>query len=167
MRTFFVSVLTPDNLPLPPEGRLLDAGCGMGLWLTPLLARGYDAYGLDPSADDITHLQARWPERAHTPAGPRFRAESLENTTFPAEFFSAVLCLDVLHCAQTPTQARAMRQALLRLLRPGGWLIFRYHAVSITATLLTDWPLGTWFWPATPDAQQRVTGGWQKPALNL
>src|ERR1041384_6840219 len=39
--------------PPPPPARILDAGCGLGTTLAKLLARGYDAIGINPDAKQI------------------------------------------------------------------------------------------------------------------
>jgi SAM-dependent methyltransferase len=41
------------------SGRVLDAGCGSGLYLAELAARGAEAIGFDQSADMVRHARAR------------------------------------------------------------------------------------------------------------
>jgi len=45
-----------ERLPIPPA-RILDAGCGLGTTLAKLLARGYDAIGINPDAKQIAMAQ--------------------------------------------------------------------------------------------------------------
>jgi ubiquinone/menaquinone biosynthesis C-methylase UbiE len=46
---------------LPPPARVLEAGCGTGLWVRSLDKLGYDAYGIDFAAGTIERAHKRWP----------------------------------------------------------------------------------------------------------
>src|SRR5579864_4035014 len=41
----------------PPPGRILDAGCGPGLYAVPLAAAGHDVTGIDVSAAALRHAR--------------------------------------------------------------------------------------------------------------
>lgn len=93
----------------PPEGRILDAGCGIGL-----LGRLYpslDLVGVDAS---MTLLR-------HATTGYRLRVEaSAEALPFADRSFDVVVALNMLHHVIDP--ARAVRE-FARVLVPGGTLV--------------------------------------------
>ncbi|TCZ55110.1 class I SAM-dependent methyltransferase [Roseicella aquatilis] len=104
----------------PPPGRLLDAGCGTGGFLT--------------------HLHRAWPDlpaagleycpaaaaRARAKSGLPVVAGSVNAMPFAGESFSSVISLDVLcHAAVEP---RAALAEMLRVLRPGGVLLLNLPA---------------------------------------
>lgn len=47
---------------LPREGRILEAGCGLGQFVVALRSRGYEAEGLDWAAETVDDLKRRYPE---------------------------------------------------------------------------------------------------------
>jgi len=47
---------------LPKEGRILEAGCGMGHIVMALRARGYNCEGVEWSEDTVATIQAHFPE---------------------------------------------------------------------------------------------------------
>ena len=104
-------------LPLPPQARLLDAGCGVGGGLKWLSAFGAVA-GIDlhPRA---TRYAAR--------VSAQVTQASIQALPFPSERFDLVTSFEVLyHLAVTDDEA-ALGE-LARVLRPGGWLIVRVPA---------------------------------------
>jgi SAM-dependent methyltransferase len=69
---------------LPPDARLLDAGCGLGGWTRFLSARGYRTTGLDLSNRTIERLQQLHP--GETFVAGDLRATDLDDASFDAEF---------------------------------------------------------------------------------
>jgi len=47
---------------LPREGRVLEAGCGLGQYVLALRERGYDAEGIDWAADTVSEARRRYPD---------------------------------------------------------------------------------------------------------
>jgi SAM-dependent methyltransferase len=98
-------------LPAAGHGaRLLDVGCGTGHHLADLRARGYDAAGVDGSADMLGHARALNP-------GADVRQADVEALPFPDASFDYVLCVEVLRYLPDP---RAAVREMARVLRPGG-----------------------------------------------
>ncbi|MBX3004933.1 MAG: hypothetical protein KF821_03790 [Anaerolineales bacterium] len=47
---------------LPKNGKILEAGCGLGQYVIALRQRGFDAEGVDYAEDTIRFLNERFPE---------------------------------------------------------------------------------------------------------
>jgi 2-polyprenyl-6-hydroxyphenyl methylase/3-demethylubiquinone-9 3-methyltransferase len=105
---------------LPEDGRLLDVGCGHGLFSheAALLHPDLEVLGIDPSAEKV-----RWADEsaAHSPR-VRFRTARLEDVEESG--FDAVAVLDVLYLvprADWPAFLSGCRERL----RPGGRLLLK------------------------------------------
>lgn len=119
-----------NGLGLPPEARILDAGCGTGMTLSRLAPRGV---GFDRAPEALAYCARR---------GLRslLRA-SVDRVPLRSDTFDAVLCVDVLECDGVD-DARAVGE-LVRVTRPGGhvllvvpahrWLIDRSHHRAVHA----------------------------------
>ena len=94
-----------------PAGRSLDVGCGPGFFLDAAAARGYEAWGLDPSAYAVGLAQ-----RTH---GERVRQGVLEAAPFPPGHFDLLTAFDAFEHVYDPLGFLA---AAHRLLAPGGVL---------------------------------------------
>lgn len=110
--------------------KILDAACGSGRNLIYLLREGYECYGID--ADPRAIETVRWLAGELAPEAPpeRFRAERIQDSTFPEGFADAVVSSAILHLARSDEEFRAMLLGSWRLLAPGG-LFFCRLASSI------------------------------------
>ncbi|WP_326646982.1 class I SAM-dependent methyltransferase [Streptosporangium sp. NBC_01755] len=96
--------------------RVLDAGCGPGLYLTELIARGADAIGFDQSADMVRHARRRL-----GPAVPVRRHDLDEPLDWlPDATIDLILATLVIHYVHD--RVAALRE-LHRVLRPQGRLV--------------------------------------------
>jgi SAM-dependent methyltransferase len=100
-----------DRLPLPPEPRLLDAGCGSGRTLDELATYGH-ASGIDLSHEAVLAARRRGHENVQLAA--------VEEIPFPDATFDVVTCLDVIE--HTPDDHATLAE-LWRVTRPGGLLL--------------------------------------------
>jgi SAM-dependent methyltransferase len=100
-----------DRLPVAPEARLLDAGCGSGRTLDEL-ARYGRVSGIDLSPEAVAAARHRGHDDVHVAA--------VEALPFPDATFDVVTCLDVVE--HTPDD-RASLAELRRVTRPGGLLV--------------------------------------------
>ena len=110
---------------LKPGMRVLDAGCGSGRNLVYLLRSGYDVFGADADADAIESVRVLAATLAPHLPGANFRAEAVEEMSFPDAFADVVLSSAVLHFARDDRQFEAMVTDMWRVLRPGGLLFCR------------------------------------------
>ena len=113
-----------------PGMRVLDAGCGGGRNLVYLLRSGYEVFAMDADPLAVQHVRQLAARLAPDLPPDNFRAESIEQTTFPEACADLVLSSAVLHFARDDAQFMAMLRGTWRLLRPGG-LFFCRLASSI------------------------------------
>jgi SAM-dependent methyltransferase len=100
-----------DQLPLPGDARILDAGCGSGRTLEELVDYGtVSGLELSPDAADV----ARGRGCGEVQVG------RLEELPWPSDNFDLITCLDVIE--HVPDDRAALRE-LRRVSNPGGWLL--------------------------------------------
>jgi tellurite methyltransferase len=110
---------------LQPGMRVLDAGCGSGRNLVYLLRSGYEVFGADSDVDAIEAVRVLAATLAPQLPGANFRAEAVEEMSFPDAFADAVLSSAVLHFARDDRHFEAMVADMWRVLRPGGLMFCR------------------------------------------
>jgi len=107
----------PLSHPAGPA-RLLDFGCGEGVLLRLLAARGFagEMVGSDVSPAMLDEARSKWPTGASAPA---WALSAPGRLPFPDGSFDIVAALGVLH--HVPPDRRAAEwQEIARVLRPGG-----------------------------------------------
>jgi SAM-dependent methyltransferase len=104
-----------------PRGRILDVGCATGNFLDGMRTRGWETWGVEPSA-----YAARY-AREHLRLD--VREGTLEQAGFTGEFFDVITLWHVFEHVYDP-QATLAEAA--RILKPGGW-------VSLTVPNLESW----------------------------
>lgn len=124
-------------------GRLLDAGCGPGLWTAFLYERHRDVLGVDLSAEFIAHARQRHPDLAFVHGS--FDALPLED----ASLGGVLAWYSLIHTP--PEDVPAVLNEFARVLAPGGSILIGFfdgtprepfaHAIATA-----------YFW--TPDALQ-------------
>ena len=97
-------------------GVLLDIGCGPGITVADLTARGFEFYGVDISAPMIAEC-VRVFGRVPT---AHFSVGAIERLEFPDGFFDAVIALGVVEYVEDDDVAIA---EMKRVLKPGGTMI--------------------------------------------
>ncbi|WP_052078888.1 class I SAM-dependent DNA methyltransferase [Spirochaeta lutea] len=107
---FIQEIAPPDSFP-----RLLDLGCGPGLYAQRLLALGYDVTGVDFSEGSIGYAASQNP-------GGRFLCQDYTNLEVPGPFDLAML----IYCdfgVLAPEDRRKVIAGAFEALRPGGLFI--------------------------------------------
>jgi SAM-dependent methyltransferase len=112
-------VCTELRRRVPVGAAVLDAGCGTGGMLARLNL--WNNAGIDYSPVAVRHCQNR--------ALSNVQQASINALPFADASFAAVLCLDVLYHEDVEPDQALME--LLRVLRPGGVLIFNHAALDI------------------------------------
>ncbi len=110
---------------IQPGMTVLDAGCGRGRNLLFLLRQGYPVFALDPDPTAIRAVRTLAGQLAPSLPAENFRAEAVEETSFPESSADVVLSNAVLHFARDEDHFRAMLLGCWRLVRPGGMLFCR------------------------------------------
>jgi SAM-dependent methyltransferase len=95
-----------------PPGRLLDAGCGWGLFLSVARERGWEVTGLEPLAGLAIFARAHFQLAVVT--------DVLRPGTFAADGFDAITAFQVFEHLPEPS---GMLDRLWHCLRPGGVLL--------------------------------------------
>ena len=104
-----------ENLGLKPGDKILDVGCGSGIWLDRLRQQfGVDGVGVDISTNSLK-------DAAHASSEDiAFVGGDISHLPFKDGFFDAVFSLDVLeHVVEQDLCLREM----VRVLKPGGRLL--------------------------------------------
>ena len=155
-----------DQLPITNyqlPGRVLDIGCGPGFFLEAAQAKGYDAFGLDPSEYIVKVASEKF--------GGRIQKGVIESADYPAEHFDLVVAFDTFEHVYHPLE---WLTAVRRVLKPGGLLaITTPDPTSLLAKISgKKWvsfklPEHVFYW--SPETIRRVLAeGWEileiKPA---
>jgi len=97
------------------EGRVVDLGCGSGIWAAALLDAGYEAFGVDASADMLAIARERAPSAM-------FAEGSLHDAQLPP----CVAITAIGECVNYggPPSLEPLFQRASTALEPGGLLVF-------------------------------------------
>jgi len=109
--------------PANAQRRALDVGCGSGRHLRLFLDYGFQAYGIDYSAEAIA--VAREFLSAH-PLLREIKQADLADGGFPAGFFDTVLCWGTMFLRPCQDIVRDLRR-VYRALAPGGRLLLNFR----------------------------------------
>jgi 2-polyprenyl-6-hydroxyphenyl methylase/3-demethylubiquinone-9 3-methyltransferase len=116
-----------ENVPLPLAGaRVVDLGCGGGLFAVPLAAQGARVLGLDRSQPSLGAARARGAPHA------RYACADLRWAPLPDAYADLVLLADVV---EHVVEWRAAVAEAARVLRQGGVL----YVSTINRTLRARW----------------------------
>jgi SAM-dependent methyltransferase len=101
--------------------RVLDAGCGVGRHLIPLLQGGFRVWGADCDAQVLRLLKERLTRAAVAAAGPYLVQADLNRLPFASGAFDLVVSVNVINHGDAATFRDYCRE-MARVLRPGGQL---------------------------------------------
>lgn len=101
--------------PLPPQFRVLDAGCGKGWFSRQLAACGITVHGIDTSPSAIEQAEAAG-------GGPTYEVAALADVR-PRRAFDAVICVDVFFHILDDDEWRESVLNLASVVQRGGRLV--------------------------------------------
>jgi 2-polyprenyl-3-methyl-5-hydroxy-6-metoxy-1,4-benzoquinol methylase len=135
-----------------PGQRLLDFGCGPGLYSVLFASVGYEVHGFDIAPANVAHarrLAERYgvADRTHLSVG---MAEALDHAD---DSIDVVVGVDILHHVDI---GRAMRE-VRRVLKPGGVAIFREPVAAPLFDALRNTRVVRAFWPNSASLDRHTT----------
>jgi SAM-dependent methyltransferase len=107
------------KLALPEGAQVLDAGCGTGRTMTELGGYG-EVHGFDLNPAGVEYAKGL--------GLADVRVARVEEIPYEDDSFDLVTCLDVIE--HTPDDRRSLHE-LLRVTRPGGWLVVTVPAYQL------------------------------------
>jgi SAM-dependent methyltransferase len=120
-----------SRLPAPPC-RVLDVGCGTGVFLEKAVASGFDAVGLDASPEMVSVAGRRVGQA-------RVRVERMQEIAESAGYEGIVSLSWSFNYVSSFSEAREVLSRFFNALRPGGRLILQIaHAANATGALNED-----------------------------
>jgi len=153
------------RLGLGPGSRLLDLGCGPGLYANRIAARGIEVGGVDASVRSLEHARAV-AEAASLPAV--FRRADYLTDDLGGPYDAAIMIYED-YCALSPAQRTMLLGKVAATVRPGGRFLFdvtatarfeSFHNAVVTATNFMNG-----FWAPPPYECTEET--WTYPDLHL
>lgn len=119
------------HLPKPPS-RILDIGCGTGVFLEKAIAAGFDAIGLDASAEMVSIASNRL-------GSDRVRRAQMQDLDEVGLYDSIVSLCWSFNYVSTFVEAEHVLNRLFKALKPSGRLILQIaHAPNATGVLNED-----------------------------
>jgi|SRR5215213_9929548 cyclopropane fatty-acyl-phospholipid synthase-like methyltransferase len=120
-----------SRLPKPP-GRVLDVGCGTGVFLEKAISAGFDTTGLDASAEMVSIAGGRV-------GSDRVRLERMQDLT-ESEVYDAIVSLSwSFNYVNSFLEAEDVLNRFFKALKPHGSLILQIaHAPNATGLLNED-----------------------------
>lgn len=134
------------------EQKLLDFGCGTGLYSLIFAKVGYRVDGCDISPNNVSIAQRLAEENALAGAA-RFDIGLAEGLDYPSEHFDVVVGIDILHHVDL---RRAVVECL-RVLRKGGIAVFKEPVEVPIFDPLRNTKFGRWLVPKSASFEQSIT----------
>lgn len=107
----FEKIYSP--IPIGYLGKVLDIGCGSGIYLFNLKKLGWDVYGLDSSQKAVSFARDRLKLK-------NIFSGTLDDKKYPTHFFDVVCLSHVIEHLPNPRQTLV---EIRRIIRPGGLLL--------------------------------------------
>jgi 2-polyprenyl-3-methyl-5-hydroxy-6-metoxy-1,4-benzoquinol methylase len=120
-----------SRLPLRAGDRVMDLGCGTGLYSTALAARGASVLCVDPSDEMLAQIP-----RSEALIPLRSSAEEVvsNKVKLPSEYLNAILIKEAIHHVEDPAH---ILEGLARRLAPGGRILVVMLPTKIEYPLFT------------------------------
>ena len=111
------------DLYLPPRGRLLEVGFGMGAYTFPLAERGYRITAVDLADEYVTRCKTKAEERGLSDQIDFRTGDARTMEGIPSGTFDAVLLMGPLYHLLLETDRTAALASAYTCLKPGGVMI--------------------------------------------
>lgn len=119
---WFVSRFTKKFIRPGKSRKILEGGCGQGVYVYSLEKTGYDAYGIDNAPEIIRKLNCFFPEL-------KIKFGDVENLDFPGAYFDGYWSLGVIEHFYDGYDKIALE--MFRVLKPGGFLFLTFPHFSL------------------------------------
>lgn len=120
-----------SRLP-PPPSRVLDVGCGTGVFMEKAVAAGFDAVGIDAYPEMVSLASRRV-------GGERVRVERMQDLAERSAYDAVVSLSWSFNYVSSFDEAREVLRRFSGALRPGGQVILQIaHAQNATGALSED-----------------------------
>jgi SAM-dependent methyltransferase len=120
----------------PSNCRLLDVGCGTGVFLQAAIAAGIDGYGIDAAPEMIGVARQRL-------GGDRVRVQRMQDISEICTYDVICALSWTIHYCQTEAELRDVLQRCRRALKPSGMLLLQVaNDEEMTGEVNIDWEPG-------------------------
>lgn len=116
---------------LPPAGRVLDYGCGIGADMAWLIRQEFRTEGVDGTLEFVREARRRCP-------GAEIRHARFEAVRLQAEAYDGIWCSAAL-IHVPPEELAGQLERLRRALKPGGWLALTLAWGRAKGFIRRDW----------------------------
>lgn len=134
------------------EQRLLDFGCGPGVYSVIFGRVGFEVIGLDISPSNIA-IAEKLAEKYDLSETVHFGAGATEGLDYPDEYFDVVVGIDILHHVDIE---RSIRECL-RVLKQGGVAFFKEPVAVPVFDPLRNSALGKYLVPKEASFERHIT----------
>ncbi len=116
---------------LPAPARILDYGCGAGVISFAIAEKGYEVVGVDGATGMIE--AAELDRRRNNIDNVSFEVDQSNGKKISDNSFDAIVCSSVIEYVEDD---KKLLEDLIRIIRPGGWLLFSVpHSHSLIGQL--------------------------------
>lgn len=148
---WFVCELVTRNFTSDRQ-KLLDFGCGPGIYSLLFAQVGYQVFGFDICPNNIS-VANRLARKYALQEKTHFTVGVAEEQGYPSDHFDMIVGIDILHHVTIP---EAIRECL-RVLKPGGLAIFKEPIAVPVFDRLRESRFGRWLVPKTASFERHIT----------
>ena len=134
------------------QQRLLDFGCGPGIYSVIFGKVGYEVFGFDISPNNVA-LARQLAEKYTLSETVNFTVGTAERIGYPDEYFDIVVGIDILHHVDI---AHSVKECL-RVLKRGGTAFFKEPVAAAVFDPIRNSALGRLLIPKTASLERHIT----------